>query len=304
MNRKKHDSIFWLFLTPAIIAFLMVIIIPFLMGIFYSLTDWTSRPQPDGLQFVGLQNFIASIQDPSFIYSFLLTFVYTFFNMLLINFVAFGLALLVTSKLRFKKLYRAGFFLPNLVGGLILGYIWQFVFNIVIPNLPVISTIFPAISEPANLMLANRNSAVMAIIIAGSWQYSGYIMMIYIAAILSVPEELFEAAKIDGASSFRKLIHITVPMTAQAFTITLFLTLIQSFKQFDVNVSLTGGGPSAAFMGKFMRGTELLALDIYNTAFTSNSLAQSQARSVIFFIVLVIISLFQVRQNKRKEVEL
>ncbi|MCK5201642.1 MAG: sugar ABC transporter permease, partial [Spirochaetales bacterium] len=240
----------------------------------------------------------------SFLYSFILTFVYTFLNMLLINLVAFGLALLVTAKLKYKNIYRAGFFLPNLIGGLILGYIWQFIFNIVIPNLPVISTIYPAIAEPANLMLANRNSAVMAIVIAGSWQYSGYIMMIYIAAIISVPEELFEAAKIDGASPFKKLLHITIPMTAQAFTITLFLTLVQSFKQFDVNVSLTGGGPSTQFMGKFMRGTELLALDIYNTAFTSNSLAQSQARSVIFFVVLVVISLIQVRQNKRREVEL
>ena len=304
MNKQKHDPIFWLFLAPAIIAFLMVIVIPFFMGIFYSLTDWTSRPQPDGLQFVGLQNFIASIKDTSFLYSFILTFVYTFLNMLLINLVAFGLALLVTAKLKYKNIYRAGFFLPNLIGGLILGYIWQFIFNIVIPNLPVISTIYPAIAEPANLMLANRNSAVMAIVIAGSWQYSGYIMMIYIAAIISVPEELFEAAKIDGASPFKKLLHITIPMTAQAFTITLFLTLVQSFKQFDVNVSLTGGGPSTQFMGKFMRGTELLALDIYNTAFTSNSLAQSQARSVIFFVVLVVISLIQVRQNKRREVEL
>lgn len=304
MNKQKHDPIFWLFLAPAIIAFLIVIVIPFFMGIFYSLTDWTSRPQPDGLQFVGLQNFILSIKDPSFLYSFILTFVYTFINMLLINLVAFGLALLVTVKLKYKNIYRAGFFLPNLIGGLILGYIWQFIFNIVIPNLPVISTIYPAIADPVNLMLANRNSAVMAIVIAGSWQYAGYIMMIYIAAIISVPEELFEAAKIDGASPYRKLIHITIPMTAQAFTITLFLTLIQSFKQFDVNVSLTGGGPSTAFMGKFMRGTELLALDIYNTAFTSNSLAQSQARSVIFFTVLVIISLIQVRRNKRREVEL
>ncbi len=304
MNKQKHDPIFWLFLAPAIIAFLMVIVIPFFMGIFYSLTDWTSRPQPEGLQFVGLQNFIASIKNPSFIYSFILTFVYTFLNMLLINLVAFGLALLVTAKLKFKNIYRVGFFLPNLIGGLILGYIWQFIFNIVIPNLPVISTLYPAIAEPMNLMLANRNSAVMAIVIAGSWQYAGYIMMIYIAAIISVPEELFEAAKIDGASPFKKLLHITIPMTAQAFTITLFLTLIQSFKQFDVNVSLTGGGPATQFMGKFMRGTELLALDIYNTAFTSNALAQSQARSVIFFAVLVIISLIQVRRNKRREVEL
>ena len=304
MKKKKHDLIFWLFLAPAIIAFLMVIVIPFFMGIFYSLTDWTSRPQPGGLQFVGLQNFIESIKDPAFIYSFILTFVYTFLNMLIINIVAFGLALLVTAKLKYKNVYRAGFFLPNLIGGIILGYIWQFIFNVVIPNFPVLSVVFPAISEPANLMLANRSSAALAIVIAGSWQYAGYIMMIYIAAIISVPEELFEAAKIDGATSLKKLIYITIPMTAQAFTITLFLTLIQSFKQFDVNVSLTGGGPSTAFMGKFMKGTELLALNIYNTAFTSNSLAQSQARSVMFFVVLVIISLIQVRQNKRREVEL
>lgn len=304
MNNKKHDLIFWLFLTPAIMAFLVIIVIPFGMGVFYSLTDWTSRPQPEGLKFVGLQNFITSLKDPSFIYSFLLTNVYTIINMLLINIVAFGLALLVTANIKFKKIYRVGFFLPNLIGGLILGYIWQFIFNIVIPNFPLLTTFYPAISDPLNLMLANRNSAVMAIVIAGSWQYAGYIMMIYIAAIISVPEELFEAAQIDGASSFKKLLHITIPMTAQAFTITLFLTLVQSFKQFDANVSLTGGGPATSFMGEFMRGTELLALDIYNTAFTANSLAQSQARSVIFFIVLVIISLIQVRQNKRKEVEL
>ncbi|MBI9099093.1 MAG: sugar ABC transporter permease [Spirochaetaceae bacterium] len=304
MKKKQHDLVFWLFLAPAVIAFLMVILIPFIMGIFYSMTDWTSRPQPEGLQFVGLLNFIDSFKDISFIYSFLLTIVYTFVNMIVINIVAFGLALLVTSKIKFDNIFRAGFFLPNLIGGLILGYIWQFIFNMVIPNLPVISAIFPAIAESGNLMLATRDSAVMAIVIAGSWQYAGYIMMIYVAAIISVPEELFEAAKIDGASSFKNLIHIIVPMTAQAFTITMFLTLVQSFKQFDVNVSLTGGGPSTQFAGSFIRGTELLALDIYNTAFTANSLAESQARSVIFFIVLVLISLLQVRRNKKKEVEL
>lgn len=304
MKKKQHDLVFWLFLAPAVLAFLMVILIPFIMGIFYSLTDWTSRPQPDGLKFVGLLNFSDSLKDISFLYSFLLTMVYTFVNMLVINIVAFGLALLVTSKIKFDNVYRAGFFLPNLIGGLILGYIWQFIFNMVIPNLPVISTIFPAIAESGNLMLATRDSAVMAIVIAGSWQYAGYIMMIYVAAIISVPEELFEAARIDGASTFKNLIHIIIPMTAQAFTITMFLTLVQSFKQFDVNVSLTGGGPSAQFAGSFIRGTELIALDIYNTAFTANSLAQSQARSVIFFIVLVLISLIQVSRNKKKEVEL
>ena len=304
MKNQKHDMVFWLFLAPAILAFLMVILIPFIMGIFYSLTDWTSRPRPDGLNFVGLENFISSFKDSSFIYSFLLTIIYTVANMLLINVTAFALALLVTSRIKYKNIYRAGFFLPNLIGGLILGYIWQFIFNMVIPNFPVLSAVFPAISDPSNLMLATRTPAVLALVIAGSWQYAGYIMMIYVAAIISVPEELFEAAKIDGASPAKNLLHIIIPMTAQAFTITMFLTLVQSFKQFDVNVSLTGGGPSTQFMGSFMRGTELLALDIYNTAFTANSLAQSQARSVIFFVVLVIISLLQVWRNKRKEVEL
>ena len=303
MKTVKHGPIFWLFLAPAILAFSMVILIPFGMGIFYSVTDWTSRPQPEGLQFKGLANFAQSLKDPSFLYSFLLTSIYTVLNMLVINIVAFALALLVTSKLRLKNLYRIGFFLPNLIGGLILGYIWQFIFNVVIPNFPVLTALFPGLAVPLNYMLAQRNTAVLAIIIAGSWQYAGYIMMIYVAAIVSVPAALYEAARIDGASPFKQLLHVTVPMTAQAFTITMFLTLTQSFKQYDVNVSLTGGGPAANFMGKAVLGTKLLALDIYNTAFVSNDLAQSQARSVIFFLVLVVVSILQVRINKRREVE-
>jgi raffinose/stachyose/melibiose transport system permease protein len=304
MKTRKHSLIFWLFLAPALFAFVMVIIIPFGMGIVYSLTNWTGRPQPEGLAFIGFLNFIESLKDPSFLYSFIVTSVYTIINMIVINVVAFALALLVTSKLKLRNMYRVGFFLPNLIGGLILGYIWQFIFNVVIPNFPVLINLFPSIAEPLNYMLANRNSAVMAIVIAGSWQYAGYIMMIYIAAIVSVPAELYEASRIDGASPFRQLLHVTVPMTAQAFTISLFLTLTQSFKQYDVNVSLTGGGPAAQFLGKPVLGSKLLALDIYNTAFVSNNLAQSQARSVIFFVVLVIISIIQVRTNKRREVEL
>jgi raffinose/stachyose/melibiose transport system permease protein len=304
MKRKQLDITFWLFLMPALFAFLMVIVIPFLMGIFFSFTDWSARPQPEGLQFVGFLNFIETFKDPTFLYSFIITTVYTFLNMMVINIVAFGLALLVTSKLKFRNVYRVGFFLPNLIGGLILGYIWQFIFNVVIPNSELITTLYPSVAEPLNYVLAKPNSALMAIVIAGSWQYAGYIMMIYVAAIISVPDELFEAAKIDGANHLRQLLHITIPMTAQAFTVTLFLTLVQSFKQFDVNVSLTGGGPATTFMGDAIRGTELLAMNIYNTAFRGNALAQSQARSVIFFIALVIISLIQVSVNKKREIEL
>jgi raffinose/stachyose/melibiose transport system permease protein len=153
-------------------------------------------------------------------------------------------------------------------------------------------------------MLSKNTSALIAMVIVGTWQYAGYIMMIYIAAIENVPQELHEAAKIDGATPWIRLKAITIPMAAQAFTVTMFLTLVNSFKQFDVNVSLTSGGPSTMLFGKPILGTELIALNIYNTAFISNNLAQGQARAVVFFLVLAIISIIQVYVNKKKEIEL
>ena len=161
-----------------------------------------------------------------------------------------------------------------------------------------------ALASPENLILGKSTSAVMALVIVGTWQYAGYIMMIYIAAIENVPVELHEAAMIDGAGPMQRLRAITLPMAAQAFTVTMFLTLVQSFKQFDVNVSLTSGGPSTMFKGVPVLGTELLALNIYNTAFLPNFLAQGQARAVVFFLVLAVIALVQVAVNKKKELEL
>jgi raffinose/stachyose/melibiose transport system permease protein len=224
--------------------------------------------------------------------------------MFFINLVAFALALLVTSELRLKHIYRVGFFVPNLIGGLILGYIWQFIFNNAIPSLGNLIPSFKFLSDPNNLMLSKNTSALIAMVIVGTWQYAGYIMMIYIAAIENVPQELHEAAKIDGATPWIRLKAITIPMAAQAFTVTMFLTLVNSFKQFDVNVSLTSGGPSTMLFGKPILGTELIALNIYNTAFISNNLAQGQARAVVFFLVLAIISIIQVYVNKKKEIEL
>lgn len=297
--------VFWLFLAPVLFAFLMVVVIPFFMGIFYSFTNWSSSARSGGgLKFIGFENFIGSLKDPSFLYSFILTIIYTILNMIAINVVAFALAIMVTSRLKFKNLYRVGFFVPNLIGGLILGYIWQFIFNNAIPALGETVGLFSSFADPANLILRNRSSAVVALIVVGTWQYAGYIMMIYIAALESIPQELHEAAKIDGARLSERVRHITIPMIAQAFTITMFLTLVQSFKQFDVNVSLTAGGPSAIFMGKPLFGTELLALNIYNTAFIANNLAMGQARAVIFFLVLIVISQLQVTANKKKEIEL
>lgn len=298
MKNREGTAVFWLFLAPVVFAFLLVIIIPFILGIFYSFTDWSSSAGSGaGLKFVGLANFMDSFHDPAFLYSFLMTLAYTAINVIVINVASLALALLVTSKIKLRNIYRVGFFVPNLIGGLILGYIWQFIFNNAIPALGGF------LANPNNLILGSVGSSVLALVAAGTWQYAGYIMMIYIAAIEGVPVELHEAAWMDGAGEFQRLIKITVPMIAQAFTITFFLTLINSFKQFDVNVSLTAGGPSTIFMGKPIYATELLALHIYNTAFAANHLAMGQARAVVFFLILVIISIIQVNASKRREVE-
>ncbi len=304
---KKHKTnlIFWLFLAPVLFAFIMVIVIPFFMGIFYSFTNWSSSARADStLKFIGLTNFRNSFSDPTFTYSFLITSLYTLLNVAIINITALILALVVTSRLKLKNVYRVGFFIPNLIGGLVLGYIWQYIFNNAIPAAGKILPALSFLANPENLILSKVGSSIAALIIVGTWQYAGYIMMIYIAAIEGVPESLFEAATIDGANEFQKFRHITIPMVAQAFTITMFLTLVQSFKQFDVNVSLTAGGPSAIFRGTPLFGTELLSLNIYNTAFVKNMLAEGQARAVVFFAVLVVVSVIQVSINKKKEVEL
>jgi raffinose/stachyose/melibiose transport system permease protein len=306
MKKERENAlIFWLFLAPVLFAFLMVIVIPFFMGIFYSFTNWSSSARLDNaLKFVGLENFINSLKDPTFLYSFLVTTLYTVINVIVTNAVALILAMVVTSKLKFKNIYRAGFFIPNLIGGLVLGYIWQFIFNNAIPAMGETFGFLSALANPDNLILSKVGSAIGALVTASVWQYAGYIMMIYIAALEGVPKSLFEAATIDGANEFQKFKNITVPMVAQAFTITMFLTLVQSFKQYDVNVSLTAGGPSAMFMEQPLFGTEFLAMNIYNTAFVKNVLAEGQARAVIFFVVLVIVSIIQVNINKKKEVEM
>jgi len=306
MTKKTESAvIFWVFLAPVLFAFIMVMVIPFFLGSYYAFTNWTSSARADNaLRFVGLKNFIDSLRDPSFLYSFGIPFAYTILHMIAINVTAFVLALLVTGNLRFKNVYRVGFFVPNLIGGIILGYIWQFIFNNAIPSLGTLIPALGFLADPDKLMLSRNTSALAAMIIVGTWQYAGYIMMIYVAAIENIPQELIEAAKIDGATPWIRLRAITIPLCAQAFTVTMFLTLVNSFKQFDVNVSLTSGGPSTMLMGRPILGTELLALNIYNTAFISNSLSEAQARAFVFFLVLAIISIIQVYVNKRREIEL
>jgi len=278
----------------------MVIVIPFFMGIYYSFTNWNAITGT-AVEWVGLKNYLAIKSDITFLNSFIVTVAYAVMNIIVLNVCAFFLALLVTSKLRYKKIYRAGFFLPNLIGGIILGYIWQFIFNNAIP---AFGTMIGFAWLKQNLFLANRYLALLAIVIVGTWQYAGYIMMIYVAAIQGIPGSLVEAAEIDGVNYAQRLRHIVFPLAAPAFTVSMFLTLVNSFKQFDVNYSLTAGGPSGMFMGKAIMTNEFLALNIYQTAFAYRQLAQGQAKAIIFFIVLTVISLIQVRANKKREIEM
>lgn len=299
-KQAKDKLIFWLFLAPALLSFVVVVIIPFFMGLYYSMTDWTAVA---GLEanWVGLENYKAMFSNVAFRYSFIRTFAFTLFSVISINVVALTFAFLVTREIRFKNFYRAGFFIPNLIGGLVLGYIWQFIFKSVVP---AIGSTFGINFLEELLILANPNLALLGLIMAFTWQYAGYIMMIYVAALLNVPQELLEASEIDGANFWQRLWNITVPMIAQAFTITSFLTLVNSFKQYDIIVALTNGGPTAIYQGTVVNSTELLAVHIYNVAFKYNNMAQGQARAIIFFLVLSVVSIGQVYYNKKKEVEM
>jgi len=275
----------------------MVIIVPFFIGIYYSMTDWNGVNPV--ISWVGFINFQGMFSQPQFIYSFLITLMYTAINIVFVNLVGFLLSLLATSKVRLRNLYRAGFFVPNLIGGIVLGYIWQFLFNNVIytlgSNLGIGFLSSSLISKPATV--------IWAMSFVNTWQYAGYIMMIYVAAIQSISESIMEAASVDGANYFTRIRKILMPMMANAFTITIFLTLTTSFKQFDLNFSLTNGGPALRFMGKAIRSSQLLAMDIYSTANGLNRMAEAQAKAVVFFIILVVFSLIQVYINKRREVE-
>ncbi len=283
--------IYVIFLLPLLFTFAVTVIIPLVLGIFYSMTDWT------GIQFthfVGLANYAAMFKDPAFIWSVLMTFLFVVINMVLVNLVAFLLALLCTSGLKGDGFFRAAYFLPNLIGGIVLGYIWQFVFNNVLIGVTKIS------------WLVQTKTAMLAIVIVYIWQYAGYIMLIYITGLTQVPKDVLEAASIDGADAKQTLFQIKIPMIASTITICTFLTLTSAFKQFDVNLALTGGtGSVPNFMGSYLtNGTQMLALNIYNTAVSKNNYSLGQAKAVLFFIILACVSLIQVRISNSKEVEL
>ena len=296
-SRQKRKLTEFLFLLPTLIAFLMVIIIPFIFGIYYSFTDWQGTGAVS--QSVGFANYRAIFQEPGFLHSFLVTLLFTVLNIITVNVVAFVISLLVTSEIRGRNVYRAGFFVPNLIGGIVLGLVWQFIFSNILPSIGQSL----GLSTLSKSLISNKDTVMITLVTVNTWQYAGYIMLIYVAAIQGISKSVMEAAEVDGARYWTRVRKIQIPLMANAFTISLFLTLTNSFKMYDVNVALTNGGPVSIFMGKPVQASELLALNIYNTAFKYNNMAQGQAKAVIFFVVLTIFSVIQVTWNKSKEVE-
>ena len=231
------------------------------------------------------------MSDSRFWNSFLFTFVFALCSVICINAVGFGLAVLVPNKIKGANLARTVFFMPNLIGGILLGFTWQFIFV----------SIFEAIGKNTGMTwlqgwLSDQKTGFIGMLIVLTWQLAGYMMIIYIAQLESIPESYLEAAKFDGGSAFETFLKIMLPLVAPAFTIGLFLSISDSFKMFDQNLSLTAGGPA--------NSTEMIALNIYNTAFKESKLGQAQAKAVVFLIVVVVISVTQLILSKRKEVEM
>lgn len=286
---KKNNLSFWLFITPALFAFMLVVIIPLVFGIYYSFTDWNGI-NASNIKFLGFDNYVKAFSDKGFTQSFLFTTKFTIVSVIILNIFGFGLALLVTRKSKISNLLRTIFFMPNLIGGLILGFIWQFIFK------EVFASIGTSLHQQWMLgWLSDQKTGFYGMIILMSWQMAGYIMVIYVAAIQNIPPELVEAAKIDGANPWQRTKAIVFPLVRPAFTVSVFLTLSNSFKLFDQNLSLTAGGPA--------NSTQMLAMNIYNTAFKFNEMGVSQAKAVIFLIIVGGITLTQVYFSKKGEVE-
>ncbi len=288
MTKTRAVKKFLKFAGIPLAIFTVVLVVPFVNGFYYTFTDW------DGFKvdkFVGFSNYAESFADPKFWTTLRFTGLFVVVSLVLVNVVAFGLALIVTANLRSRNFLRTLFFVPNLVGGVVLGVIWQFIFNSAIVAL--------ANKYDWELFkqswLQDTNKAFWALIIVTVWQSSGYMMIVYITGLVSVETDVLEASQIDGASPLRTLFAIKIPLMAQAFTIALFLTLRGGFMAYDVNVALTGGGP--------FRTTELISLHIFQDAFGEGNFGTGQSKAVIMFIVVALAALVQVTVSKRYEVQ-
>lgn len=300
---KYYKKWFFPLTLPAILLFIFVIFIPFVVGVFYSFTGWKGTFFRKGTvstnnpfkAIVGFQNYIDAINNDKFKVAFSNTIKFTIIAVIIINVTALILALMLTSIKKFSGFFRTVFFMPNLLGGLALGFIWQFIFEV------IFSKIFfgPDGLLPID-MLTNMTQggfkSIIALVILVAWQMVGYMMIIYVSGLNNIPDDLYEAAQIDGAGGFTRFRVITLPMLMPAFTVVFFLTLANCFKLLDQNVALTNG----AF------GTRLLALQILKTPadMSPPNYGQAQAQAVIFFILVALVTLIQVCATKKKEVEM
>ena len=278
--QKTLKRYFPIFVLPTLIAFSFAFIIPFVMGVYLSFCKFKTITNA---QFVGLGNYIKIFADKDFVNAFGFTLKFSVVSIVTINVFAFILALALTRKIKGTNLFRTVFFMPNLIGGIILGYIWQQMINAVL-------------LKYETTLVANPTYGFWGLIILMNWQMIGYMMIIYVAGLQNVPTDLIEAAEIDGATSLQTLFKVKIPMVMPSITICLFLTVSNSFKLFDQNLALTAGAPS--------KKTAMLALDIYNTFYGRNGFeGVGQAKAVLFFIVVAVIALGQLVPTRRKEVE-
>jgi raffinose/stachyose/melibiose transport system permease protein len=288
MRATKNLKKFIIFGALPLSIFALVLVYPFGQGFFLTFTDWNGF---EFANFVGFDNYVKSFQDETFWATLSFTSLFVVVSLVAVNVVAFALALLVTAKLRSANIFRTFFFVPNLIGGVILGVIWQFVFN---SALTALATKF-GWTDLESSWLNETDTAFWALIIVTVWQQSGYMMIIYITGLISIEQDVLEAARIDGASALRTLFSVKIPLMAQAFTISLFLTLRGGFMAYDVNLALTGGGP--------YRTTELISMHIFQDAFAFGNFGTGQSKAVIMFLMVAIAALIQVTLSKRMEVQ-
>lgn len=279
--KKALKKYFGVFILPTAAAFVLVFAVPFIMGIFLSFTRFTTVTNAS---WVGLENYIrAFTEDTDFLYSLGFTSLFTLVSVLTVNVFAFALALLLTRGIKGTNLFRGVFFMPNLIGGIVLGYIWNLLINGVLATIGVDITY-------------KTEYGFWGLVLLTNWQLIGYMMVIYIAGLQNIPEDLIEAAAIDGASPAKTLLKVKIPMVMPSVTICMFLTLTNSFKMFDQNLALTAGAPE--------RSTEMLALNIYNTFYGRTGWqGVGQAKAVIFFIIVAVIALVQLKLTSRREIE-
>ena len=288
--RRPIQRCFWLFLLPTFAAFCIGFLYPFCKGFFLSFCDFKTTKN---WTWVGIKNYIAAFQDKSFGHAFWYTALFAVISLVLINVIAFAIAYALTRGIKGSNLFRTVFFMPNLIGGIVLGYIWSMIFDGIL-------------SHYGTSILLNTKLGFWGLIILMCWQQIGYMMIIYIAGLQAVPEDMLEAAKIDGANKWHTLWKVTIPNVMPSITICMFLTLTNGFKLFDQNLALTGGQPYIINPdGTTVHTTEMLALNIYNTFYGQNANARgtAQAKAVLFFILVAAIGLIQLNATRKKEVQ-